>query len=294
MQDNKQLGYAVRFMLDVGCDKARVIELVTKLGVRHQLTPKTLSIYGLYEDRHLELFQAFAAEGCFSAKHCLFFDQRRRMTGKDYYWIDDESVLGAVFRPVSSHSGRDSPAEIYHEQHRCGGLVKDDAVVNFYEPLTKRKVFAGQNGSDAFFTPRLIRLMDIEDGVFADTTLNGQQYDLKRLLKLPGAPVDFIDAHWSSPAPGVHELCGLRYIHHYDLWIARGNEPLDAHVTLSTSPYRHVDYDRQILISTEMARKLIRNRAKVIIDPIFASDSAVAHDQKRLLECLRAAEEASR
>ncbi len=26
---------------------------------------KTLSIYGLYEDRHLELFQRFAAEGCF-------------------------------------------------------------------------------------------------------------------------------------------------------------------------------------------------------------------------------------
>ncbi len=216
------------------------------------------------------------------------------MTGKDYYWIDDESVLGAVFQPFPNHGGRDSSSDIYHEMNRCGGLVKDDAVVNFSRPLTKRKISAARNGFDEFFSPKLIRLMNIEDGVFADTTLNGQQHDWKRLLKLPGAPVDFIDDHWSSPAPSVHELCGLRYIFHYDLWIARGNEPLDAHVTLSTSPYKHFEYDQQILISTEMARKLIRNRAKVIIDPIFASDSAVAHDQKRLLECLRAAEEASR
>ena len=275
-------------MLDPSFDRSRVVEIMDELGIEyHNATKKLLFVYGLYGDLHLEMASRIKEVG-FTPKSCRFFNQALLENGREHDWLDDDCVVGAVFEPSGNHAGRDCSPSLSLNQFRCGDELRDDAVVNFSKALTKRKLSAIRNGFDSFFTPGLISLMELENGAFCDTTLNGRDNNLKRLVELPSEPASVIDEYWSSPVkPDTHFLCGLPYYHHYNLWIARDNEPIATDVAFSTSPYEHVGLERQMLVSKEMARKLVRRRAEVELDPIYACDSDLAQKQKSFLSCLR-------
>lgn len=282
-------------MLDTSFDRSRVVEIMDELGVQYlNATKRTLNVYGLYGELHLEMLSRIKEVG-FTPKSCWFFNQALLHEGREHDWLDDDCVVGAIFEPSPKHAGRDCSPSLSLNQFRCGDELRDDAVVNFSKALTKRKQSAIRNGFDSFFTPGLISLLGIEeDATFCDTTLNGRENDLKRLVDLPSDPVSIIDEHWSSPIkPDTHFLCGLPYYHHYNLWISRNSEPITTDVAFSTSPFRHVGLERQMIVSKEMARKLVRRRAEVGLDPIYACDSDLAQKQKSFLACLRAGEEAS-
>lgn len=224
---------------------------------------------GLYSAKHNDLLKRIWSELDFNQFFVAVFSDLRIVYDENY-WLNDSDVVAALLVPEWPDFGRDKSHEIWSTV--CGGELPSGAVVNLSKPFTKKKFGIYQSGFDHYFSPDTIELMNLTGAEFCETTVAGEAHHWKRLLSQSIETCDFIDPYWSTDTSRTakHAACGEDYRIDYEFWISNGDDLLSQPIVRSEARFGHIPHESHFIVSVDMAKKLIRKRADLYFQPIYA------------------------